>query len=477
MKDMVSRRQFIINTIGAIGGVSLINSGCMRSNKKGSSSTTSPSTLKLLEGGIKIKDVNLKLEREPLLAPFGFKGGYLSELWQSISYIQSENKHHAIGLGTQSVLWSDERIFSSNSEIGGNTYMLALTEYALQLLKGVSFNSPMDLIDSLYEEVYSYGKTITNKPNLRKTFALNSLVAVDNALWLLYAKENNITNFDSLIPQEFKSTLSNKHDRMAAIPLISYNVTPEELKNEVESGYFFMKIKIGQPGSQQEMLEKDKMRLSEIHNVLKDIRIPYTKNGKIPYYFDANGRYESKDVFNKFLDHAEKIGAFDQIVMIEEPFPEELELDVTDIPVRLASDETAHTDKDTIERIQMGYKAIALKPIAKTLSMTLKIAKVASDRNIPCFCADLTVNPILVEWNKNIASRLNSFPGLENMGLVESNGHQNYVNWKQMKEYFPKNKSYWVEVNQGFYNTNDEYYNNGGGIFESIPYYEKMFKK
>ena len=139
MKDMVSRRQFIINTIGAIGGVSLINSGCMRSNKKGSSSTTSPSTLKLLEGGIKIKDVNLKLEREPLLAPFGFKGGYLSELWQAISYIESTSGNHSIGLGTQSVLWSDSTVFSTNSESGGNAFMYAITERALQLLKNKIF--------------------------------------------------------------------------------------------------------------------------------------------------------------------------------------------------------------------------------------------------------------------------------------------------------------------------------------------------
>ena len=66
------------------------------------------------------------------------------------------------------------------------------------------------------------------------------------------------------------------------------------------------------------------------------------------------------------LEHAKKIGAFDQISVIEEPFAEELEFDVSDIPVRLAADESAHTDKDAIKRIDMGYKAIALKAIAKT---------------------------------------------------------------------------------------------------------------
>jgi len=474
---MISRRKFILNSIGSIGGATLLYSGCVPKLKKEDTVFSKESLLQSIKGAIKISGVNSQFEREPLLSPFGFKGGYLSELWQSISYLQSENNNHAVGLGTQSVLWSDDLIFSTHSESGSNALMYSLTERALQLLKNQSFNNPIELIDPLFQEVYEYGKSVTVNPDLRKTFALNALVSVDNALWLLYAAENGITNFDQLIPDEFKSTFSEKHEKLAAIPLISYNVTPEEIKKEIDMGYFFMKIKIGQTGTQSEMLEKDKNRLLEIHNVLKDLRTPYTETGKLPYYFDANGRYETKDTFNRFLDYARQIGAFDQIVMIEEPFPENMQMDVTDIPVRLAADESAHTDKDTIDRIHMGYKAVALKPIAKTLSMTMKIAKVATERNIPCFCADLTVNPVLVEWNKNVAARLKSFPGLDNLGLVESNGHQNYVNWLPMKKYFPQHNASWVDVKEGFYHTNEEYFHHGGGIFDVIPHYEEMFRK
>ena len=35
-----------------------------------------------------------------------------------------------------------------------------------------------------------------------------------------------------------------------------------------------------------------------------------------------NGRYESKDILLELLDHAKSIGAFEQIVVVEEPFPE-----------------------------------------------------------------------------------------------------------------------------------------------------------
>lgn len=471
--NLISRRNFMKKSLYTMSGLAIAPS------LNSYNLNTPTSTIKKDIGfkGITINNVNSEFEREPLISPFGFKGGYLSELWQTVSYLESDSGNHSIGLGTQSVLWSDSTVFGTNSESGGNAFMYAITERALQLIKNKTFTSPIDLIDDLLSELHEYGKYITNNSNLSKTFVLNALVSVDNALWLLYAKENGITNFDELIPQEYKSTFSEKHKKVAAIPLISYNVSAEEIRKETDFGYFFMKIKIGQGGTQQEMLEKDKKRLYDIHSVLKNIQTPHTENGKLPYYFDANQRYESKDTFLKFIDYADKIKALDQIVIIEEPFPEDLRIDVSDIPIRLASDESAHTASDTLERIQMGYRAIALKPIAKTLSMTMKIAKAATENNVPCLCADLTVNPILVEWNKNVAARLKSFPGLDNLGLVESNGHQNYLNWKKMKSYYPQSNASWIDVHNGFYDTNKEYFKNGGGIFDPIPHYEKMFNK
>lgn len=426
---------------------------------------------------IRIARVDSNFEREPLIRPFGFKGGYMSEIWQTVNYLESSSGIHEIGLCTQNVLWSDAQVFANHSESGGNALMYALTERALQIVKDESFTSPIGLLENILPEVYEYGKTITSNPQLRKTFALNALVGLDNAVWLLYAKENGFNTFDEMIPDAYKSSLSYHHEEAAAIPLMAYNIPISEIKDAVDQGYFFMKIKIGQPGTQEEMLEKDKARLSAIHEAIGKVKTRHTKDGKLPYYFDANGRYEKKDTLLKLIDHAGKIGAFEQIAIIEEPFPEELEIDVTDIPVRLAADESAHTDEDAIKRIQMGYGAIALKAIAKTLSMTMKIAQAAYDRDVPCFCADLTVNPILVEWNKNVAARLKSFPGMGSLGLIESNGHQNYKNWETMMSYHPHSDGAWVRAKNGVYELNEKFYKTGGGIFDSSPHYEKMFLK
>jgi len=424
---------------------------------------------------ITVADTGCEFEREPLLRPFGFKGGYLTNVWQSAAMIRSTGGKRGIGLCTHSTLWSDANVFASNTEAGGNALMFAMTAHALRVLKGRSFTDPVALNDELFKEVYEYGKTITRMPKLRQTFALNALVGVDNAAWLLYAKENGIDSFDAMIPAAFKPALSQRHPKAASIPLMAYTIPIEEIKAAVAEGSFFMKIKIGQKGSQEEMLEKDMARVSAIHAALDGCRTPYTKSGKLPYYFDANGRYEKKETLMRLIDHIRKIGAFDQVAIIEEPFDEEREIDVRDIPVRLAADESAHTDKDAVTRIEMGYRAIALKAIAKTLSMTMKIAQAAHERGVPCFCADLTVNPILVEWNKNVAARLNSFPGLEGLGLVETNGHQNYRNWAAMRSYLPYPDAPWTKTDRGVFNLDADYYAKSGGIFAPLPHYEAMF--
>lgn len=425
---------------------------------------------------ILISEYNSNFEREPFIRPFGFKGGYLTEMWQTASWIKSASGISTIGLSSQSVLWSDANVFTRYSESGGNAIMYAMTEYALQLLKGQTFSDPVDLLDSLWKDVLEYGKKIIGEPNLRETFALNAMVSVDNALWKLFAAENGIESFDEMIPDIWRPAVSYKNTKVASIPLVPYALPLKEVKQIAGDGFFFMKIKLGQPGTQEEMLEKDKARLSEIHSAIGHHQTSYTDNGKLPYYFDANGRYEKKETLLRFLEHAKQIGAFEQIALIEEPFPEEMKIDVTDIPVRLAADESAHTDKDAIERIQMGYKAIALKPIAKTLSMTLKIANAAVLHNVPCFCADLTVNPILIDWNKNVAARLKPFPGL-GTGLLETNGHQNYKNWKTMESYHPLAHAAWRKTTDGVFQLDDEFYSQNGGIFSDSEHYKKLFEK
>jgi L-alanine-DL-glutamate epimerase-like enolase superfamily enzyme len=425
--------------------------------------------------GLSIDSAASTFEIEPLSQPYGFKGGQTTRLWQILVKLQDTSGNKSIGLGVQNPLWSDATVSAKWSEKGGNEIMYKLTKEALRLIKGKTYESPVHMIDSILEDVHAYGIYLTQNKNLLKTFALNTLVAVDNAAWLLYAKQNKITSIDALIPVLYRAGLSYKNNKVASIPSISYSTSETELEGLARDGYFFLKIKIGAPGTQEEMLKKDMERMSFVHKKLGSLKTKNSESGKVLYYPDANGRYESKATFNKFLDHCKKIGAFEHIVVVEEPFVESYKENVSDIDVKLAADESAHTYKDALERIELGYAAIALKPIAKTLSMTLKIAKLAFERKIPCLCADLTVNPLLVDWNKNIAARLKPLPGMQ-VGSLETNGHQNYTNWLKLVDYHPKGNASWNTCTNGAFNLSDEFYNESGGIFYPSNYYAGLFK-
>ncbi|GAB2796432.1 hypothetical protein GCM10027275_47200 [Rhabdobacter roseus] len=423
---------------------------------------------------IRIKNVASNFEREPL-TPYRFKGSAITDSWQTAALLQSESGTHKIGIATQGVLWSDSSVFAAHSESAGNALMYAMSERALQLMKGTSFTDPVELLDRLLPEVLDYGKKITRNPNLRKTFALNALVCVDNAAWLLYAHENKLTRLDDMLPAAYRPGLSHRHEKVASIPSFSVGTSAERIKQAADEGYFIMKLKTGSAGTQKEMIEKDIAFLTAVHKAIGHYETPYTQNGKIPYYFDANGRYEHKDTLMRFLDHAKKIGAFDQIAVIEEPFDESNETYVGDLGVRVAADESAHTVEDAAVKIEQGYSAIAVKAIAKTLSMTMKITQLAYEKKVPCFCADLTVNPILVDWNKAVAARLPPFPGMT-VGLQETNGHQYFKNWNTMMSYHPRAHGSWTKTQKGVYVTDKSFYEQSGGILEPSAHYEKMFE-
>ena len=426
---------------------------------------------------MRIVKSNCNFEREPLISPFGFKGGYLSELWQSVVILEDDNGNKGIGLGVQSTLWSDASIFTSYSESAGNSIMFLMTAFAAQQAKHLSWQSPIDLLDQLLPITYDCGKKITGNPHLRLTFALNALVPVDNAAWVVYCKANGMTSFDQMIPDQLKASLPCHHDKLGAIPLLTYGVPLEQIKTILEDGYFFLKIKIGSDPNKDDnldtMLEWDTNRLKDIHSLASQYSTPYTSNGKLAYYLDANGRY-NKEHLLKLLRYAEKIGALEQIILVEEPYPEECLIDVSDIPVCVAADESAHSTRESLERIKLGYKAIALKPIAKTMSMSLQIAQAAYDKNIVCFCADLTVNPVMVDWNKNVAARLAPLPGMK-IGVLESNGHQNYKNWEQMKSYHPCSGATWTNIKNGIFTLGDDFYSQSGGILKPMNKYADMF--
>ena len=389
----------------------------------------------------------------------------------------SETGSFGLGLCSQNVLWCDREVFLRHSLAGGDAVMFSVLERALKAVEGASFVTPLDLLDQILPETLKQAGILAGVGNLRPTFALNPLVALDNAAWQIYVRENGFAGFDAAVPPEYRPALSGRCARIGAIPLVGYDFPVGEVRKLVEGGTFFMKVKIGsdpdKDGDPEKMLRWDMARLEEIHREIGGMRVRYTADGLIPYYLDANGRYDGKERLNRLLEHARRIGAFARIALVEEPFPEEYKADVRDLKVRVAADESAHSEEDVRERIDLGYGAIALKPAAKTLSMTLKMAKVAHEARVPCFCADLTVSPILVDWNKSVAARLEPLPGM-GLPVFETNGAHYYARWEELAGWHPLAGAAWTRERDGVFELGEDFYSRSGGIFEVSDHYRRL---
>lgn len=424
---------------------------------------------------IEVVRTGLDFEREKLIRPFGFKGAYLTELWQVATKLGTASGVNKVGIGTQSVLYGDADLFAAHTETEGNALMFMVSGLAAKLIKKTPFRDPVMLQETIFPQLYAEAKQLTGKADLNTNFVYNALVGADNAAWLLYAAENKFSTFDDMVPEAYKKGLSHKNNKVAIMYPVPYGMPVKDLQLAAAEGYFVFKIKTGYPGTTAEMLEKDMERLSQVHQALKDLRTTQTPNGKLIYTMDANGRYEKKEWLMRYLDHAKKIGAFDHILFYEEPLAEHNEEDVSDTGIRIAADESVHDEASAIRRIEQGYKAMVLKGIAKTLSLSMKIARLAAEKHIPCLCADLTVNPVLIDWNKNLAARLMPFPGM-GIGFMETNGDVNYRNWKTMQGYHPRAGASWMQARKGVFELNDDFYKQSGGIFQPSVHYQEMFR-
>lgn len=447
---------------------------------------------------IRFQGYDFEIQREPFVRPFHFKGGSFNEKWINITTLfpgEKEEDCPAVGrtggkvadpsalrhtgIGGNAVLWSDPAVFAAHSETGGNLVMSLMAERAAALLgarlrEGEEFFHPIDAIQSIVPELHRFGCAVSGRADLRPTFTLNAAVSLDLALWKLYAAQEGLGSFADAIPRAYAGAFPARQHFVARVPLVTYNLPEQELLDLVDQGHFLLKIKVGQAGSQSQMLEKDLTRLERIHSLLKDRRTDQTENGLLAYYLDANGRYENRETLLALVAGLEKLGALGQVVLLEEPFPYDREYEVRDLPLRIAADESLHSVADVRRKIELGYGAVALKPAGKTLSMSVLMAAEAQSRRVPCFVADSACVPLLLDWNRIVAAHLPAFPGLA-CGILESNGAQNFKNWPALIRDHPWAGASWLEPQGGMYRLEEDFYTHAGGIFDPAGPGEQLF--
>jgi L-alanine-DL-glutamate epimerase-like enolase superfamily enzyme len=424
---------------------------------------------------MRITETQLEIQREPFAKPFAFKGSAFHEKWNTIVRLRDDQGYEAVGIGGLAVLWSDPDVFSAHTEVGGNLLQASILEHALQHVQGREYPDPPSMLGDVLPHAFAYGRAITSNEQLRLTFVLIALVALDNAAWLLFAEENGVSSFNALIPPWSQETLAHRQNAVATVPAVGYTMEMDTLDGILRAGAYILKIKLGQRGTQQEMVHKDKEWLSRIHDMAKGLTTSMTDSGNILYYLDANGRYEDKAGIVELVKHAERIGALDRVILIEEPFEDSVEADVSDLDARFAADESIHTIEDVARRAEQGFEALAVKPAGKTMSLAFEMVRAGAEMGMECFVADNACVPVLVEWNKNVAARLPVFPGIKG-GLMESNGPDNYPNWDRMLSEYPIPDANWLRPIDGTFRLGANYYAHSGGIFEIPTNYNSLLR-
>lgn len=225
-----------------------------------------------------------------------------------------------MGVGVQSVLWSDPVTFCACDEAGGNERMLAVTRRALELLQGQAFTDPPGMTAGLVPELLAFARRLLGRADVPQTFVLNALVPVDFALWQLWNAKRGNGTFDALCAS-FCPELTNREKELGSIPLITYHTPEDELHALLEDGAFLLKVKIGSDpeknGDPEAMLAWDIGRLRTVHTAAAGFTTPYTECGRPVYYLDANGRYPDREFLLRFLDAADKMDALERIVLLE----------------------------------------------------------------------------------------------------------------------------------------------------------------
>jgi len=61
-----------------------------------------------------------------------------------------------------------------------------------------------------------------------------------------------------------------------------------------------------------------------------------------------------------------------------------------------------------------------------------------------------------------------------NIGVLETNGHQNYKRWDELMKFYPCCGAEWTKIKNGLFDLDAEFYAKSGGIFERSEHYSKL---
>jgi hypothetical protein len=85
------------------------------------------------------------------------------------------------------------------------------------------------------------------------------------------------------------------------------------------------------------------------------------------------------------------------------------------------------------------------------------------------------VNPLLVDWNKNVVARLAPLLGFKT-GLMETNGWQSHADCAEIECYHPCTEASWRVAEDGVFYLGEDFYETDRCIFQVSEHYENMLR-
>jgi len=329
----------------------------------------------------------LDLRARTAHSPVRFKGGYMSEIWQTAVLMESESGGTRVGIGTQNVCGQTRP--SSRAAPRPRATRSCTRSPSAPLRSRAMPAVPLPLRVAGRDPRAGARVCARGHGPRRPAQDLHAQRARARRQRGLAGarRRERISGFDALI-RRVQAGAASRHTLAAAIP--SWRTRCPWPRSATPQPRLLLHEDQDRPAGHagRDAREGQGPPVGNPRGHRRDGN-PAHADGRLPYYFDANGRYESKDSLLRLLitpiDRR-----LDRIAILEEPFPEDVEAASTiwacaSLPTRARTP----TRRGAADRPRL--RRIALKPIAKTLSMTLKIARLAHARGIPCFCADLTV--------------------------------------------------------------------------------------
>jgi len=345
-----------------------------------------------------VKNCVIRTGRYPFIKPFVLSGGTITSFLQLFCEIETTDGVLGLGHSGISPVWSDKRPDVSFDDKERQSVELA--GFVAGRLAGRSFENPFEAFDFMKAAADEFSAAI-GLPRLSRYVCLSP---IDMAVWDAYARFRDQNVFECIAGEfpELGRFFGAPRDLEVAHTIGVGEDPAVELKFAVKHGIRWFKLKL------KGNIEDDIRAIKKFFSVFSGI--------SPQVILDGNEGYSANDL-ESLVSALSKEEFFTSVEYIEQPVSrsggESVMVAGDTVPV--FADEMVCDCGDLMVARRLGYRGIALKPTAKTLSETVRMLPLIEEIGFKVSIADLTnAAPLAYLFHCAFASRIeNRVEGVE----------------------------------------------------------------